>query len=149
MIASYLAITALAVAAAGTSAEPNPERSMQIRIHAGNDVIPITLDDNRAAREFAAQLPLTLELRDYGKNEKIADLPRRIDVAEAPAAHRPSAGDVAYYSPWGNLAIFVADGHRSDEGLVRLGRVERGLDALRARGAMKVTIEVPGAPAAD
>lgn len=51
-------------------------------------------------------------------------------------------GDITYYSPWGNLALFYRDfGHAS--GLVRLGRLdvpEVGVKLLRARRPLRLTI---------
>jgi hypothetical protein len=49
-------------------------------------------------------------------------------------------GDIAYYAPWGNLAIFYRDfGYSS--GLVKLGRLDSGVEVLSGRGAVRVTIE--------
>jgi hypothetical protein len=54
-------------------------------------------------------------------------------------------GDITYYAPWGNLAIFYRDfGYSS--GLVSLGRIESGIEALSAPGAVQTTIELIGEP---
>ena len=51
-------------------------------------------------------------------------------------------GDLAYYVPWGNLAIFVEDGTGSYTGdLMRLGAVVTGLTALQRPGPLQVRIE--------
>lgn len=99
-----------------------------------------TLDNNDSARDFAALLPLNLKLKDYAATEKIAGLPRALSVKGAPPAYKPSAGDISYYAPWGNLAIFYKDGHMSS-GLIRLGRIDSGLDAIRRTGAAAARIE--------
>ncbi|MDZ7865729.1 cyclophilin-like fold protein [Acidovorax sp.] len=93
----------------------------------GAVVATATLDDNASARDFALLLPLDLALEDYEATERIAGLPRSLATEGAPAAHRPVAGDLCFYAPWGNLAIFYKDGQLSD-GLVRLGRLEPGWD---------------------
>jgi hypothetical protein len=49
-------------------------------------------------------------------------------------------GDIAYYAPWGNVAIYYKDFGYS-KGLVLLGRLDGGIDALSTPGPMKVTIE--------
>ena len=49
-------------------------------------------------------------------------------------------GDITYYAPWGNLAIFYRDQPYA-RGLVSLGRIESGIDALKAGGPLKVKIE--------
>lgn len=113
---------------------------MQVTIRTAEHSVAVVLDDTAVARDFATLLPLKLELSDYGKVEKIADLPRSLDVAAEPAGYSPAAGDVAFYAPWGNLAIFLHK-FRYSEGLVRLGWIGTGLDVLAAPGALAVTIE--------
>jgi hypothetical protein len=102
-------------------------------------VATATLDRHQSARDLVALLPLTLELKDYAATEKIADLPRALSTHGAPAAYTPVAGDICFYAPWGNLAIFYGDGEHS-EGLVRLGRLDSGLDAIRRAGAGTVAL---------
>lgn len=106
----------------------------------GTVVATATLDDNPSARDFMALLPLDLTLEDYEATEKIADLPRALSARHAPPGHAPSEGDISYYAPWGNLAIF----HRDDDyaaGLVRLGRLKSGVEAFRRGGAMVIRID--------
>ena len=52
----------------------------------------------------------------------------------------PGVGDITYYAPWGNLAIFDRDFGYS-RGLVRLGRLDSGVESLRGHGPVRVTIE--------
>jgi len=101
-----------------------------------------TLDNNsQAAKDFIALLPLTLTLNDYNATEKVSDLPRRLSTKDAPPGFDPSIGDIAYYAPWGNLAIFYKDfGYSS--GLVKLGTIDSGLGHLNARDSLTVTVEV-------
>jgi len=113
---------------------------MKIRLIINDQVLSATLEDSLPAREFIAQLPLTLQLEDYAATERIAQLPRNLNVAGEPEGITPSAGDMAFYAPWGNLAIF----HRPfgySKGLIRLGRIEGGLQILRKEGPMEVRIE--------
>lgn len=98
-----------------------------------------TLNDSVAARDFAALLPLTLHLSDFHETERIADLPRRLSTSGAPSGAEAKAGDLAYYAPWGNLAVFYRDFPHSD-GLIILGRVAES-DTGRLATAEKVTIE--------
>ena len=98
------------------------------------------LDDNATARDFLSMLPLTLTLQDYASTEKIAYPPRKLSIQGAPAGIDPEVGDITYYAPWGNLALFYRDfGYSS--GLIRLGRFDAGVDALNVRGSLNVTIE--------
>ncbi|MCU1350496.1 MAG: hypothetical protein JWO56_3526 [Acidobacteria bacterium] len=112
---------------------------MNILISSDGRTITATLADNATSRELVALLPLTLELEDYASTEKIAYLPKPLSTAGAPAAMTPRAGDLTYYAPWGNLAIFYKDGHDSP-GLVKLGTID-GVDALRRSGRFVVTME--------
>lgn len=113
---------------------------MQIRLTINGKAIEATLLDNATARAFLALLPMTLTLEDYASTEKISYLPRKLSTAGAPAGFDPSIGDITYYAPWGNLAIFHKDFGYS-EGLVHLGRVDSGVEALKLRGALRATIE--------
>jgi hypothetical protein len=114
---------------------------MRIRIDVDGGAVMATLDDNsQAAKDFIALLPLTLMLNDYNATEKVSDLPRRLSTKGAPPGFDPSSGDIAYYAPWGNLAIFYKDFGFSS-GLIKLGTIESGLDRL-APGSLSVTIEL-------
>ncbi|AJE49227.1 cyclophilin-like fold protein [Celeribacter indicus] len=111
-----------------------------IEVIVGDTVLPATLDDTPAGRDFAALLPLELTLSDYHGIEKIADLPRALDTTGAPASYKPETGDITLYAPWGNLAIFYkpfSDSH----GLVRLGAFDGPIDALLTGGELPVRIE--------
>ena len=114
--------------------------NLKIRMSTDGAVIATAiLDDHACARDFAAMLPLKLAFEDYAATEKIAYLPRALVTGEAPATCTPVAGDIAYYIPWGNLAVFYADGQPS-QGLVRLGRLLSGLDAISGVCAGVITV---------
>jgi hypothetical protein len=98
-----------------------------------------TLDDNATSRDFISLLPLTLTLEDYNGTEKISNLSRKLSTKDAPAGIDPSVGDITYYSPWGNLAIFYKDFGYS-RGLVKLGRIDSGVEAFNRPGSLRVTI---------
>jgi hypothetical protein len=113
---------------------------MKIRIQLEGRSLSATLENSDAARDFLSLLPMTLTLTDYNSTEKIADLPKKLSTRGAPARFDPDVGDIAYYAPWGNLAVFYRDfGYSS--GLVKLGRLDSGVEFLRGRGPLPVTIE--------
>jgi hypothetical protein len=114
---------------------------MKIRLTTNGKAVTATLIDNATSRGFRSLLPLTLTLEDYAATEKIAYLPRKLSTADAPPGFEPSAGDVTYYAPWGNLAIFHKDVPYA-KGLVQLGRIDADVDVLAARGPVRVTIEL-------
>ena len=114
--------------------------TMRVRFKINETEITGILIDNATSRDLFARLPLTLTLEDYGDIEKIGYLPKKLSTDGAPAGSAPSAGDISYYAPWGNLAIFRKSFHHSN-GLVSLGRVESGLEALKHAGRVDVVIE--------
>jgi hypothetical protein len=117
--------------------------SMKIRLTFDGKAVEATLLDNATARDFLSLLPMTLTLEDYNSTEKIGYPPRKLSTAGAPAGIDPSVGDIAYYAPWGNLAIFYKNFEYS-KGLIGLGRVTSGIEALNVPGSVKVTIERVG-----
>ena len=126
------------------AAEPSPSKTkaqtMKIRLTINGHSTTATLDDNATARDFLSMLPLTLALEDHASTEKIAYPPRKLSTQGAPAGTDPEVGDIAYYAPWGNLALYYRDFGYS-AGLIRLGRFDSGVDALNVRGSLNVTIE--------
>ncbi|OSZ61263.1 hypothetical protein OQI_06490 [Streptomyces pharetrae CZA14] len=99
-------------------------------------------NDSAAARDLAALLPLELSLADFQAQEKTADLPARLSTDGAPAGATPRAGDIAYYAPWGNLALYYRDAPYA-EGLVVIGRMAPAGVAMLAE-ADHVTISQGG-----
>ena len=112
----------------------------RIFVIVGSETLSAKLDDTPAGRDFAALLPLELTLSDYHATEKVADLPRKLDTKGSPASYTPKAGDITYYAPWGNLAIFYKP-FRTARGLVRLGAFDGPIDALLKDSAVPVRIE--------
>lgn len=88
-----------------------------------------TLNDSKAASDFIVLLPLTLTLEEYAGTEKISELPKRLSTGSSPDGTSASIGDVTYYAPWGNLAIFYRDFGYA-KGLIKLGRIEYGTEKL-------------------
>ena len=116
------------------------ETLMQIRIAFDGQTFTATLFDHASARELAAMLPLELTLSDFGGNEKIAYLPRKLTELVRGPVPGAGAGDLCYYVPWGNLAFFHGS-YESTRDLVRLGRLDGGVEPLLRRGDFPVRIE--------
>lgn len=126
---------------AQSSPSTKPETAgMKIRLRINGHTLPATLYDNPSARDLYSLLPLSLTLEDYAATEKITYPPRKLGTASAPEGFTPAAGDIAYYTPWGNLALFYK-GFRYSSGLVSLGRIEAGVEVLKAPGKVAVVIE--------
>lgn len=114
---------------------------MDIIVVTGDAEVRGTLADTAAARDFTSLLPLTLTVRDHNRTEKISDLPRALDTDDAPDGMTPTAGDITYYAPWGNLAVFYRDFTYS-AGLVSLGQLEPGATDALASLADGTTITI-------
>lgn len=112
----------------------------KIRIIIGEQQLPATLLDNKTARDFINLLPLSLTLEDYAGTEKISDLPQRLNIEDAPTGSDPSIGDITYYAPWGNLAIFYKD-FKYSKGLVILGHIDESIEPFVVSRSIKVKIE--------
>lgn len=138
--AMVLLLVATSAVAATDEVSHSRRETMNIRMTMAGQIITASLEESDSAREFFAMLPLTLPFEDYAETEKIAYLPRKLTTQTAPEGIDPQVGDIAYYAPWGNLAIYYRDfGYSS--GLIRLGRITSGLDALTAQPSGTLTIE--------
>lgn len=115
--------------------------NMKLRITIDGKEVTATLADNATTRDLISLLPLILTLEDYAKTEKVSDLPKRLTTQGAPAGSDPDVGDIAYYAPWGNLAIFYKDGQYSD-GLVILGKIDGDMAKFKAAGPLKATVDL-------
>ncbi|MDV2996818.1 MAG: hypothetical protein N4J56_006523 [Chroococcidiopsis sp. SAG 2025] len=113
---------------------------MKINIKVGDQVVTATLIDSKTTQDFISLLPLTLTLEDYARTEKVSNLPEKLSTEDAPPGSDPAVGDIAYYAPWGNLAIYYRDFGYSD-GLVILGKIDGGIEALNVPGSVNVTID--------
>nr|WP_237557996.1 cyclophilin-like fold protein [Streptomyces sp. SID5470] len=113
--------------------------AMDIQVTLDGRPVGARLNDSPAARDFAALLPLTVDLKDFHHTERIADLPRRLTTSGAPEPRTPKAGDLAYYAPWGNLALFYRDGDSANADLLILGSIDADTDRLA--GADRITVE--------
>ena len=113
---------------------------MKLKITVGEKIVAATLYDNLTSSDFVALLPLTLTLEDYNGTEKICYLSRKLSTKDAPPGFDPSKGDITYYAPWGNLAIFYKDFSYSN-GLISLGKITSSLEEFHKTGSLSVKIE--------
>ncbi len=113
---------------------------MQLRFTFGDQSFTATLADNASARELADMLPLDLTISDFGGNEKIAYLPRKLTQLTRGPFPNAAPGDLCYYVPWGNLALFHG-GYESTRDLVRLGRLDGDVSTLLVRGEFPLRVE--------
>lgn len=115
-----LVFLALARPAAG-------EEAMRVRVELGKaGHALVLLNDSEVARNFYAMLPFNLAFEDFNGTEKIAPLPRKLDFGASPTSCDPKKGSLAYFIPWGNIAVFYKD-FRPSRNLVPLGTIVQGI----------------------
>ena len=140
-VLSLLSTPTLQASAQTTQAQTVTQRkTVNIQMKIGEQVMTATLIDNETTHDFLRLLPLTLMLEDYANTEKISYLPRKLSTAGAPAGSTPKTGNITYYAPWGNLALFYKDFSYSS-GLIKLGKFDGSVEALRKAGQVRVTFE--------
>uniref|UniRef100_UPI0031017FE7 cyclophilin-like fold protein n=1 Tax=Neorhizobium sp. EC2-8 TaxID=3129230 RepID=UPI0031017FE7 len=124
------------------SANTNAEESfMKIRFTFGEDNFTASLHDNPSARDFVSMLPLNIKIEDYSNNEKITYLPRKLTTEGSSPFGNERPGDLCYYAPWGDIVFFYAN-YRYSSGLIRLGRLDSGIQPLLTRGEFPLRIEL-------
>jgi hypothetical protein len=109
---------------------------VRVVLHLSTGIATATLDDTTAAREFAAMLPLQLKLHDPIGQAKSGPLPQPLDATGLEPVFDPAVGEIYYSAPSSTFAIFYDDLGQSipDPGLVRLGVLDSGLDAIDSAG---------------
>lgn len=113
---------------------------MLIRLVLPTTELTAVLDDNATSRSFFEQLPLDVTLEDYHSTEKIFDPPKPLSTEGAPSGYDPAEGDITYFAPWGNLAIFYRD-FRYSRGLIRMGQLSGDISALNGGGPIRARLE--------
>lgn len=102
---------------------------MHIEVRADGATVRFQLNDSAAARALYAQLPLRVEVKNYGHDEKIFYPPEALPTEATPPADAKT-GTLAYYAPWGNVVMFYADFGKAG-GLYELGRAVSGAEYLQ------------------
>ena len=115
---------------------PSSTSSVRVVLRFGDETAAATLADTSAAREFAAMLPLELDLRDPMGQAKSGPMPWPLDVGGVEPVFDPAVGQIYYSAPSATFAILYADFGQSipDPGLVRLGAVDTGMDRIADAG---------------
>jgi hypothetical protein len=104
----------------------------------GDRRFAITLSDNAAARAFAAQLPVTLDMSDLNGNEKYAELPQALP-ADATRPGTIRNGDLMLYGADTFVVFYLT--FNSSYSYTRLGRVDDPDDLAKVLGRGNVRIE--------
>ena len=103
--------------------DPTETNPMKIRITIGDQQLGATLEDSAAARDLAAQLPLTIDMVDHGGVEKTGPLPSPLSTEGQPEGADPDVGALGYYAPGSDLVLYYGD-QSYFPGIVVLGRLD-------------------------
>ena len=125
---------AVATEAAPPSARPEESRMWMT---VGERRFAITLADNAAARAFAAQLPLTLNMSELNGNEKHADLRAALPANASPPGTIRN-GDLMLYGT--NTVVVFYETFESSYAYTRLGHVNDAADLPQALGRRGVGV---------
>jgi hypothetical protein len=112
---------------------------MRVSLTLNGMTVTATLYDNPSARDFYSMLPLDLTIKDFSTNEKIVYLPRKLTEERRGPFGNEQPGDLCYYIPWGNLALYYGN-YTYGSSLIRLGRFD-SFEPMLMRGEFPVRIE--------
>lgn len=104
---------------------------MKMTVNVNGSEIVFELNDSQSAKDLYSQLPLNIEVENYGGNEKIFYPPKKLKTDNTPLVKSASVGTLAYYAPWGDVVMFYGS-FGSASGLYELGRAVQGSDHIRS-----------------
>lgn len=136
-------VTALAAAGAifrpraASAAGARKDGAATISVSDGARTVVFALNDSASARSLAEQLPLTVDVENYGGNEKIF-YPKPLDVGGAVPLTKGKAGTLAYFAPWKDVVMFCGPAGPYP-GLYVLGEAVSGAENIsKLNGAITV-----------
>ena len=119
------------------------EAPVKLKIHVNDTTFTATLEENSSAKafaEFLAQGDMTLDMRDYGSFEKVADLPRSFPRNDKQID--TDAGDIILYQ--GNSITIYYD--KNSWNFTRLARIDnvnkKRLQQILGKGNVKATLSI-------
>ncbi|MDY0780459.1 cyclophilin-like fold protein [Tenacibaculum sp. IB213877] len=115
--------------------------TMKLKITINDKIATAILYDNPTSRDFVSMFPLTVQLDDYANTEKVFTPSKKLTTKDAPKGFDPSVGDLTYYAPWGNIALFYKDFGYAN-GLISLGKIIDGIEHFKVNGSVTVKIEL-------
>ncbi|SNT63902.1 hypothetical protein SAMN05421812_11621 [Asanoa hainanensis] len=145
VIALTLVLAGCTTDGAPADVTPRAAGAARVALEFGDAIAIATLTDTPEARQFAAMLPTTVDLRDVWGQAKSGRLPRTITVEDGRPIHDPVPGEIYFWPSTEVIAIYYDDlGQRvPDPGLVHLGTVNTGLaDLAEAGSTVTVRIEI-------
>ena len=127
MLGSLLLMVALTACTAGTqeAEAADSEAAMMIRVQGNDHAIVFQLNDSPASRSLYDQLPLSIEVENYGSSEKIFYPPKELEIGDTPLTEGGGKGGLAYFSPWEDVVMYYGS-YGPYSGLYDLGTAVSG-----------------------
>ena len=125
---------------AESNEDEREEVAMKIKVADGTHTVIYRLNDSPSAKSLYGMLPMDVEVENYGSNEKIFHPDRTIDTAGG-IEGGGGAGDLALFSPWGNVVMYYGS-FNSYPGLYLMGTAVEGADQVKdLSGTTHIEIE--------
>lgn len=134
-VAIAAAVPAVAIPEASPASVRQEESRMWMTV--AERRFAITLADNPAARAFAAQLPVTVDMSELNGNEKHAELPKALP-ANASRLGTIRNGDLMLYGTHTLVVFYVT--FQSSYSYTHVGRVDDPSDLAQALGPLGVRV---------
>lgn len=106
------------------------EEGLHIQVEGNGHTIVFDLNNSPAARNFYDQLPLTIQVEDYGGNEKIFYPPEKLETGDTPLTAGGEAGGLAYFASWGDVVMYYGN-YGPYSGLYELGTAVSGSEWIK------------------
>ena len=118
-------------------------QNMKININVSGKTVTATLMDNPTAKDFVSLLPLTMSMKDLFGREKFGHLQRALSE-KGPRTNTYEVGDIAYWSPGHDLAIYYRHdgGLIPSPGVIPIAKINAGSEVFNVPGSVKVSIEI-------
>ena len=116
---------------------------MQLKITIGETTLTASLIRNKTTEDFIKLLPLHLTMHDLFGREKYGALYKPIST-EGKRSFNYEVGDIGYWSPGHDLAIYYKDDGESipNPGIIILGKIKSDMSAINISGPIEVKIEL-------
>ncbi len=117
--------------------------SMKLKITIGETILTASLIKSKTTDDFIKLLPFNLTMTDLFGREKYGELLKAIST-EGKRSYNYEVGDIGYWSPSHDLAIYYKDDGESipNPGIIVIGRIESVIKVLTVPGSVKLKIEL-------
>lgn len=117
--------------------------TMKLKITIGKTILTASLVKSKTTDDFIKLLTLDLTMNDLFGREEYGALPKSIST-DAKAFFRYEVGDIGYWSPSHDLAIYYKDDGETipNPGIIILGKIQSDMKAFSVPGSVKVEIEL-------